>query len=274
MSEEVCEGIKKVDDGLQEDIKSTGVSSEDILYIDYCPKKNGQKRQCETNSEKISAGVLWLLSTFENIRDEQVSENEKNQYAEYAILFLSSKIYKILNKESITLKDFYAKHIKNNKGNTTFNDHIKNKINSMTIDIKDISKFYEALQFLCKMYNENDDESPNCEQYSKDVDDFVKIFKELNDDSNVTKDSLYYKIWSTLSTDYDHFKKYYAEKCRDCSNIPDLPSIKTSQNSLESSGLTSMQSSEVTSQNSSIASKLIPTLLIFAILILLGIAYK
>ncbi|SCL93567.1 Plasmodium variant antigen protein Cir/Yir/Bir, putative [Plasmodium chabaudi adami] len=281
MIEEVCDGIKKVDDCLQKDTKSTGVSSDDILYLDYCPKKNGQKRQCETNSEKISAGALWLLSTFEHIPDEDVSENEKGQLAEYAILLLSSKLHQILNEESTTLKDFYTKNIKNNGYNKMFKDQIDDKIKSMTIDIKYISKFYEALKNLCNVYNE-DKENMDCTKCSQNSEEFLKIFKELNDDSNVTKDSFYNQIWFTLSTEYNNFKKYCATKYSDCSNLPDLSSITKSENSMGSSGPGHVQDkaentvviSEAISSGSSVASKLIPALLVFAIPVFLGIVYK
>ncbi|SCL89304.1 Plasmodium variant antigen protein Cir/Yir/Bir, putative [Plasmodium chabaudi chabaudi] len=273
MFEEVCNGIKKVDDCLQKEIKSTGDSSDDILYIDYCPKKDGKKRQCETNSEKISAGVLWLLSTFEHISDGELSENEKEQLAEYAILFLSSKVHQILNEESTTLKDFYTKNIKNNRYNEMFKDQINNKIDSMTIDIKDISKFYEALKNLCNVYNE-DEENTDCTKCSQNSEKFFKIFKELNDDSNITKDSLYNQIWTTLSTEYDNLKNYCATKYSGCSNLPDLSSIEKSQNSMGTSGPAHVQGSEAISSGSSVASKLIPALLVFSIPVFLGIAYK
>ncbi|SCL89754.1 Plasmodium variant antigen protein Cir/Yir/Bir, putative [Plasmodium chabaudi adami] len=295
MIKEVCEGIKKVDDCLQKEIKSTGDSSDKILYIDYCPEKGeGGNRQCETNSEKISAGVLWLLSTFEHISDGNFSENEKGQLAEYAILLLSSKLYPILNEESTTLKNVYTKYIKDNEDNEKFKDHIDDKINSMTIDIKDISKFYEALKILCNVYNEDKEKNMDCTKCLQNSEEFLKIFKELDGDSNVTKDSFYNQIWSTLSTEYNNFKKYYAEKCSDCSNLPDLSSIKTSQNSMEGSGTSHVQdkgkspaqgsesfsvqstvlSPDATSSGSSVASKLIPALLVFAIPVFLGIAYK
>ncbi|SCL86597.1 Plasmodium variant antigen protein Cir/Yir/Bir, putative [Plasmodium chabaudi adami] len=282
MFEEVCEEIKKVDDCLQEDIKSTGVSSDDILYIDYCPMKNGKKGQCETNSEKISAGVLWLLSTFEHIRDEDVSENEKGQLAEYAILLLSSKLHQILNEESTTLKDFYTKNIKNNGYNKMFKDQIDDKIKSMTIDIKYISKFYEALKNLCNVYNEDEENNMDCTKCSQNSEEFLKIFKELNDDSNVTKDTFYNQIWFTLSTEYDNLKNYCAAKYSNCSNLRDLSSIKASHNSMEDPGQShvqgssdsSLQGSEAISSGSSVASKLIPALLVFSIPVFLGIVYK
>ncbi|SCL84024.1 Plasmodium variant antigen protein Cir/Yir/Bir, putative [Plasmodium chabaudi chabaudi] len=294
MIKEVCEGIKKVDDCLQKNTIYTGVCPDNIIYPDYCPKKNGKNRQCDTNSERISAGVLWLLSTFEHISNGEFSENEKGQLAEYAILLLSSKVHQILNGENAALKDFYTKNIKDSEDNEMFKDQIDDKIKSMTIDVKDISKFYEALKILCNVYNENEEQNIDCTKCSQNSEEFLKIFKELNDDSSITKDSLYNQIWTNLSTEYNNFKKYCAENYSDCSNLRDLSSIKASQNSMETSGTSHGQdkaesptqgseglsaqstvlSSEAISSGSSVASKLIPALLVFAIPVFLGIAYK
>ncbi|SCL86521.1 Plasmodium variant antigen protein Cir/Yir/Bir, putative, partial [Plasmodium chabaudi chabaudi] len=76
--------------------------------------------------------------------------------------------------------------------------------------------------------------------------------------------SSYNQILPILSNGYDKFKK----KCNNTqsSNFPPLPTTKTTQNVVEIS--------EATSSSSSVASKLIPALLISSIPIFLGIAYK
>ncbi|SCL85670.1 Plasmodium variant antigen protein Cir/Yir/Bir, putative [Plasmodium chabaudi adami] len=280
MSEEVYEEIKKVDDSLQIDITSGGGGySNNELYVDYCPKKNG-KIQCETICEKISAGFIWLLITFENICEDQCSDNEK--YVEYAILWLNSKLNQISNEGITTLKAFYTKYIKDNKDHVNYKDRLDDKINSMDITIKDISNIYEAFEILCKIYgayNENDKECTNC---SQNAEEFVQKVEKLNKDPSITKNDSYRKILSTLLNDYNYLKDYYANNCNECSNIPNFPEIKTPQFSVEASTPTHAQDnphsfsqgSEVTSSSSSVASKLIPVLSIFAIPIFLGIAYK
>ncbi|SCL86338.1 CIR protein [Plasmodium chabaudi adami] len=280
--EDVYEAIKKVDDCLPIGMTSTGGSSStDRVLNDYCPKKNGE-RQCETICDKISAGFIWLLITFENLCDGVCSNNENEKYAEYAILWLGYKINQILNGEFTTLKDFYTKHIINNKDDVDYKDQLDNKIDSMNIDIKDISNIYETFEILCKMYtvyNENDKECTNCPQ---NAEEFVQKIGELNKDPSITKNESYSKILSTLSDDYNCLKDHYANNCSECSNIPNFPEIKTPQISVEASTPSrvqdnpdsSLQGSEVTSSSSSVASKLIPALLISSIPIFLGIAYK
>ncbi|SCL86264.1 Plasmodium variant antigen protein Cir/Yir/Bir, putative, partial [Plasmodium chabaudi chabaudi] len=261
---DVCKDIKKIDDCLQIDIISTGVSSDDTLYSDYCPMKNGKKWQCETNDEKISAGFIWLLVMFEHLCDEKCSQNEKDQYVEYAILWLSYILNQISNEGISTLKDFYTNNIEKNTNYTTHVDNardsnykeiVDNKINSMNMNIKDIPKFYEALKTLCNMYTGCNEKKENYTSCSQDAQKFAKHFEGLNQDSSITGNSSYRKILYNLFNDYYNFKNGCAKKCSGCTNIPILPEIKAPA-------------------SSSIASKLIPALLAFSIAFFLGIAYK
>ncbi|SCL84984.1 CIR protein, partial [Plasmodium chabaudi chabaudi] len=305
--EDVYKEIKKVDDCLPIGMISTGSScSIDKIFSDYCPiKTDGVMRQCDTNTEKISAGFIWLLITFEHLCDTNNFVNEMGQYAEYAILWLGYKLNQILDEDINTLNDFYTKYIKNNKEEIDYKDHLDNKIDSMNIGIENISNIYEAFGNLCEMYtahNENDKECRNClqndEEFAQNADEFVQKIEELNKDLSITGNNSYSKILSTLSDDYNYLKKYYADNCSECSNIPNFPDInppKNSQhNSVEKYGQdraqdnvdgsvpsslqgradNSMDASEFASSSSSVASKLIPVLSIFAISLFLGIAYK
>ncbi|SCL85841.1 CIR protein, partial [Plasmodium chabaudi chabaudi] len=285
--EEVYEAFKKIDDCIQIGMISTGGScSIDDVLNDYCPEKNGE-RQCEAICEKMGAGFIWLLITFENICKGKCSDNENEKYAEYAILWLNSKLNQIINEEITTLKDFYIKYIKHNKEHVDYKDNLDNKIDSMNIDSEKISNIYEAFEILCEMYtvyNENDKECTNCLQ---NAEEFVQKIGELNNNPSITGNESYSKILSTLSDDYNYLKNYYANDCNECSNIPNFPEInskKNSHNSLEKSGENraqdnvdgsvhnslqghagnSLHVSEFASSSSSVASKLIPVLLIFA----------
>ncbi|VTZ66766.1 CIR protein [Plasmodium chabaudi chabaudi] len=272
MSEEVCEAFKKVDDCLQIGMVSTG----DICYIDevlneYCPTNiEGQNGKCDTNNEKISAGFIWLLITFEDLCEGQCSDNENEKYAEYAILWLNYKLNQNSEDGINTLNDFYTKYIEKNthynqkiskaNDNKTYKNIIDKKKNLMNMDINDIFRFYDAFESLCSMYNELGDENPNCGKCSQKADEFVNKYDKLNEDPNITGNNSYKKILTTLFDDYGNLKK----KCDDdpSSDFPTLSPIKTTQ------------SFEDASSGSSVASKLIPVLSIFAISLFLGIAYK
>ncbi|SCL87340.1 Plasmodium variant antigen protein Cir/Yir/Bir, putative, partial [Plasmodium chabaudi chabaudi] len=178
------------------------------------------------------------------------------------------KLNKYPQKGINTLNDFYTKHIEKNEyynveitkssDKKTYKDIIYRKHDLMNIGIKDMPKFYEAFKSLCDMYTELDKENQDyqdCANCSKKSNEFVVSFEKLNEDPNITGNRSYRKILYTLSTDYDDFKNYFAEKCSGYSDIPTLSAIKTPLILL-------------------IARKLIPVLLAFAIPIFLGIAYK
>ncbi|SCL87424.1 Plasmodium variant antigen protein Cir/Yir/Bir, putative, partial [Plasmodium chabaudi chabaudi] len=269
-----CEALKKVDDCLQIDITSGGGGySNNELYIDYCPNKNGN-RQCETICEKISAGFIWLLVTFESLCEDECSQNEKDQYAEYAILWLSYILNQMSNEGIPPLKDFYTNNIETNTNYTSHvssasdsnhKETIDEKIKLMNMNKNIISKFYNVFKSLCNMYNDFNEDDPDCTKCLDDAQKFVDEYQKFLNNNNVdTDDSSYKKILPILSNGYDKFKK----KCNSTqsSNFPPLPTTKTPQNVVEIS--------EATSSSSSVASKLIPVLSIFAISLFLGIAYK
>ncbi|SBW38301.1 Plasmodium variant antigen protein Cir/Yir/Bir, putative [Plasmodium berghei] len=117
------------------------------------------------------------------------------------------------------------------------------------MDMSIISKLYDLFIILCMMhigFNEND---PNCNKYSGKAKEFIENYKKLKGDSSITEDSPYYKLLSTLSNDYDNFKK----KCSDvnCKDILPLQSIEKTQIAVDFSERTSeqlyVQGSEVTS---------------------------
>ncbi|SCL89193.1 Plasmodium variant antigen protein Cir/Yir/Bir, putative, partial [Plasmodium chabaudi adami] len=299
MSEEVYEAFKKVDDCLSIGISAGGSCSINEVLAQYWPKKiKGQNGNCEEICEKISAGFIWLLITFEHLCDDVCSDIENEKHAEYAILWLNSKLNQISNEEFTTLNDFYTKYIKDNKEHVDYKDHLDNKINSMDINIKDTSNIYEAFEILCNMYtvyNENDKKCTNC---SQNAEKFVQKIEEFNKDSSITVNNSYSKMLSILSNDYNCLKDHYANDCNECSNIPNFPEINSKKgsphNSVDKSGHNrtqdnvdtsvpsslegradnSLHASEFTSSSSSVASKLIPVLSIFAISFFLGIAYK
>ncbi|SCL86131.1 CIR protein [Plasmodium chabaudi adami] len=287
MSKEVCIHIHKIDNLIKVKNTDKGVEIDDASGLKrYCPnningekKKNGEDGHCVNYVEAISSAFMLLLKYFEVVDD---LKDEK--YAEYAILWLSYKIQQYRNIEITTLKDFITKNIetnafynekiKQNKDNKTYKEFIDIKQNLMNMDAKIIYKFYEALQILCNMYNENNEKNIDCTKCSQIASGFVEKYNELNGDPNVTKDSPYYQVWSTLSTDYNNFISDCIKNSNECSELPTLPEIKEPKKSVQDYAKLPAQGSESTSSISSIAIKLVPGLMIFAIPIFLGIAYK
>ncbi|VTZ79227.1 PIR protein [Plasmodium yoelii] len=245
----------------------------------YCHYENTSvKGNCNNEYFKmISSGVIHLIN---NLKGKNVLDYDK--LAEYAILWLSYKLDQSKKNTSKNLSDFYTNYIEKNKyynnniingDNMTYKAIINRKKDLM--DNNEISKFNSPFNILYFLYYEISDEHPDCKQNLDLAKNFAKEFEKLNEDSNNTVDSSYNKLLSTLSNDYKNLIK----KCPD---FKSLSKIKPKKNPVEDpgkvSGTDSGQISGETSEgvsSSSITSKLIPVLLILgAIPIFLGIAYK
>ncbi|SCL96049.1 Plasmodium variant antigen protein Cir/Yir/Bir, putative [Plasmodium chabaudi adami] len=284
MSKKVCEAINSINALFKVEKKGSEI---DINYDNslkaYCPIPNNLNNQeCVHYEAIISSAFIALLALLKNVDDdEDVLEDDK--VAEYAILWLCYKINQRTHKYR-NLNEFYMKYIKaiekyfveenGAKAYNSYKDLINKKPNLMNMNIKIISKFYEGLQILCSIYNEDKEKNIDCTKCPQKASEFVEKYKELNGDPNVTKDSPYYQVWSTLSTDYNNLKNECISKGVKSNDIPTLPDIKTTESPVQDSAEFSTQGSEASSSSSSIASKLIPGLLTFAIPLFLGVAYK
>ncbi|ETB63185.1 hypothetical protein YYC_00283 [Plasmodium yoelii 17X] len=266
------------------------ISTKNDIHIlgnikNYCSNGESEGTGCNTDLDKINGACLWLF-------DQLLLKNKKGiNMAEYIIIWLSYMLNQKTHEGISNLNDFYTKYIQNNtyynkcdnsgkdcsdtlKEITEYSNYkeiIDNKINFMTIDINDMSKFYDAFKSLCNMYIELDANDPKSKKNLENAKEFVKKYEKLNNDSGISGHSSYRQILSTLSTDYNNFKIYCNDNNVDCNDIPLLPEIKTTNNPVQDSG----QKIEATSSSSSITSKLIPVLsIIVAIPIFMGIFYK
>ncbi|SCL83820.1 BIR protein [Plasmodium berghei] len=253
---------------------------DDHHFKTYCNNDS-----CDTDLEKVNAVCLYFFKEFFGSSELFKSVAKSNiNIVDYIIIWLS---YMLILKENTSssmshLQHFYTTYI--NGGDkyknsitgvteyTSYKDLIEKKHDLMKVDIKDISKFYDAFKTLCEMYSAFDGSTSNCTKCSEKANKFVQKYKELNGDSSNTEGTSYNKMLSTLSTDYNNLKNK-------CSNIASFPEINTSTNIEKSpeqaSVQNSAQTSEVTSLSSSIGNKLIPVLSIFgAIAFFLGIGYK
>ncbi|SCL90390.1 CIR protein [Plasmodium chabaudi adami] len=231
--------------------------------------------KCNTDFDKINAVCFWLfkqvmLDSSSSSIKEKINIDIVHYIMTWLIYMLRLKdddktdnVTKFNNK-CINYDMNYINSIKDTNAYKTYKGLIDSKLYLMNTGIKDISKFYDAFRSLCNMYNEFNEDNPVCSTYLVKANEFVQKYNELNNASDITKDSLYYELLSTLSNDYDNFKK----KCDNDQyiNFPILSPIKKAQSSA--------LSYDVASSSSSIASKLIPALLICSIPIFLVIAYK
>ncbi|SCL92310.1 CIR protein [Plasmodium chabaudi adami] len=279
MIKDLCDAIDGVDELIKAKLEGGGVYFEhDIIFDDYCPtnirmqdRKNKDKGQCSGYSETVISAFIQLLETFKNNGDEQ--NFKSNKLAQYAILLLSYKINQHPNVNS-GISDIYSLIREYKYWNNNYHKYIEQIKNLMNMDTKDTSKFYNILKLLCDIYTEFDEDNRNCTTCLEKAKEFVKKFEDLNEDPSITGNNSYSQILYYLSTDYNSFKSDCDGKCNNCNDIPPLPNIKIAQNSEQDHSEGFVEIYEATSSNSSIASKLIPALLIFSIPVLFGIAYK
>ncbi|SCL95397.1 Plasmodium variant antigen protein Cir/Yir/Bir, putative [Plasmodium chabaudi adami] len=283
MSKNLCTIFKAIDELITAKVDGNGIVVEyNNMFDAYCPtntggktRKNGEEGQCIGYSETVISAFIQLQESFKS--DNGQDKLERDKLAQYAILWLC---YKINQHPSINygIDDIYKNFAEYRYWTSKYNKYIEQIKKYM--DIKDMSKLYEAFILLCNMYTEIDANKSNCTKCSQKASEFVKKFEILNDDSNNTEGSSYTQLLHALSNDYDNFKKTCCKG--QSSNFPSLPQISPKksfvQNPIEgpgnTPGQTSTQNSDVTISSSSIANKLIPSLLICSIPIFLGIAYK
>ncbi|CAD2100927.1 CIR protein PIR protein [Plasmodium vinckei] len=201
---------------------------------------------CLSYLQSASSGVINLLKSLEKYGLEY------DKLAEYAILFLSYKLNQNSDYKSTKLNEFYTKRIGDkhfkekikDSNSMTYKDIIDKKKDLMNMNNNERSKFNGLFSILFSFYNGINKSNLDCNKCSKDANEFVKNFKELNDDSNINGNASYSKLLFTLSDDYNNLKNK-------CADFPPLPKVKTPP------------------------SKLIPVLSTFSVIpVFLGIAYK
>ncbi|EAA20003.1 hypothetical protein YYC_00241 [Plasmodium yoelii 17X] len=259
----------------------------------YCHNSN-----CDADADIVNAGSLWLFNAF---FDKYGISNYGNSYKDVAVYIMIWLSYRLSLKpldQISTLNDFFSKHIKNNTKYTDhkFNDSdydsykIIDEIKEyMNIDINNMSKFYELLKLLCDMNTAYTKSKSN--NFSEDAKKFVDKYQERLDDDNNTDGSTYSKVLLVLSKCYEEFGNYTVLNSTP-KDRPSLPTKRTAKDGsiLGSKGIKTIESSSEAEQSihitptpsfnttlsgSTLASKLIPILLIFAAIpIFLGIAYK
>ncbi|VEV54728.1 CIR protein PIR protein [Plasmodium vinckei vinckei] len=266
----------------KKDGKTSIITKNQIHY--YCHNENGSANGlCKNYFEMASSGVIHLLKNLKNKYDL-----EDDKLAEYAILWLSYKLYIKENNTARNLNDFYDKYIVKNKcynekiknnGSTTYKDIINRKKDLM--DNNEISKFDDPFGTLLTLYYVINQTYWKCTTYSDYPQKFVNQFNVLNNDPKNIEKSSYNKLLSRLSDDYKNLKKIYHDKVKSC-NFPDLPPLSPQKSSVEKSvdslgkGVeqTLVETPEGTSSSSSILNTVIPGLSTFAIPVFLGVAYK
>ncbi|ETB56070.1 hypothetical protein YYC_05896 [Plasmodium yoelii 17X] len=278
MNKAVCEKFENLWDKFPDKLDKGKYKFNDNNFLDsYCYGKG-----CDTDLEKVNGGCLYLFNQIFGTSELFKSVANSNiNIVEYIMIWLS---YMLNLKEQAgndsNLQFFYKTSIDNDRYQKTIADVTEYSNYKYLIDQKKyilgmdkniISKFYEAFKLLCEMYAEFDERTPYCANCSKNAKQFVNKYNQMNQNYDITSNSSYKELLSTLSNDYNNFKNDYTSKCSNCEDIPSLPSAEKIKTSAHSSG----QISEEAPSSSSIGNKLFTVLSIFgAIAFFLGISYK
>ncbi|ETB59317.1 hypothetical protein YYC_02835 [Plasmodium yoelii 17X] len=283
MDKRVCKILLSVRNSFSDKLDSNGnyhFTMNESIFKGYC-----NSNECDNNLKKINAGCLYLLDAFfeDSSVFNSVAKNNIN-IIDYIMIWLSYVLNLIKNEYNDSLNFFYTayvngdgnykKSIANGTGYSNYKELIEKK-NLMSMNIKDISKLYNAFTTLCTMHLEFDKQKSNCDKYLNDAKNFVDQYKKLKADSSITEDSPYNQLLSTLSKDYDNFKKNCSSI--NCSNISSFPSIEKAENGIQSSEKIVQKLEQISDDpsSSSITNKLFIVLSIFgAIGFFLGISYK
>ncbi|CDU19194.1 PIR protein [Plasmodium yoelii] len=188
--------------------------------------------KCETDIDKMNAVFLWLFDAIFGDSYSYTNYAKGNiNIVGYILAWLSYKLNQKSHDKINNLNEFYDQYINNDKeyikdinnvsDYKSYKDLIDKKQELMSIDIKDISKFYDPFKLLCEMYVEIDANISNCQKFLEKAKEFAKKYDDLNEDYNNTKGSPYNQILSTLSNDYNNLKN----KCNSAQsiNFPTLP---------------------------------------------------
>ncbi|SCL93514.1 Plasmodium variant antigen protein Cir/Yir/Bir, putative, partial [Plasmodium chabaudi chabaudi] len=256
MSKKLCELIIGTDRGITVDLNGSNLQIQnDMTFNSYCPTtENGDKEECDDIILLVNSAIIKMVKMIKDFVNKDALESGK--LTQYTILWLCYKL-NLMSYEGIgSINDFHNKYIKGKESDiqktigveayNIYNDLIIKNGDFMNMNIEIMSKFYETLKFLCKLYTGCNEKKTNYANYLEDANDFVKEFQKLNENRSITGNESYSQILSSLFNDYNNFKNDCAKNCSKCSDIATLPDIILPQ------------SSGVTSPSSSIEKTLIP----------------
>ncbi|CDS44205.1 YIR protein, partial [Plasmodium yoelii] len=222
MNVKVCEKFENVRKWLSYEVIVGNSANINEKLKNYCD--NGS---CDGIFDKINAGCLYLFDEFFAGFTQFTSvAKRKINIVDYILIWLGYMLN--LNKinENGTIDLFYEAYINNDQkyntpidgvtGYKTYNELVDIKEDLMSIDINDMSKFYDAFILLCGICTGVNEEKKNCDKYLEKAKKFVETYDALNEDYYNGEGSPYNQLLYTLSNDYCNLKNK-------CNQFPTLP---------------------------------------------------
>lgn len=222
-----------------------------LLYKTYCPINGDEPGKCNSNLDKISAGLGYLLpQLFGNVESEEDHEEQEGNYVYYGLLWTSYKLQQLPPSELIDLNQFYDNYIKNNVWFESYLSDIDTKKNLMSVDTKTLSDLYHIFKEMCKIFYNNGDDDYNLDDftgYYKSAINCAKNYsKQCNNADTDTSGNTNFVLYDMLKHVYDDFKKGYYKNNPQANSFPEIPEIEEIKEPLisDSENLDSLDSTD------------------------------
>ncbi|SCL83082.1 Plasmodium variant antigen protein Cir/Yir/Bir, putative [Plasmodium chabaudi chabaudi] len=221
MTLNLCNAFNGIEEFLPNSLSLRSDDPKYNLYKTYCPTDKTGKPECRTDGERIGAMFKYLLGLlFDNNEDDLESENKKNEYTDYAILWLSNKIRHFKYQNNMHVMDFYVTFIKNGDWYKDVRDKINGKNKIMKIKVSEMYNLYDLLNILCKIitnYSENPSSCPECSNFTNKWGELSQ--KLVNKETKFFEDEHYCNALLTLKNAYEKFKN-------DNNNPSEFPNLR------------------------------------------------
>ncbi|ETB56479.1 hypothetical protein YYC_05552 [Plasmodium yoelii 17X] len=215
--------IKGIDTNFDENLKkycNKGSCGEGSGDEGSCEEGSGDEGSCDGIFDKINAGCLYLFDEFFAGYDQFTSVAKRNiNIADYILIWLRYMLDLTRNGDNVNIDSFYDIYIYNGKkynekikqvtGYMNYKELIDKKKNLMSIDIKAMSKFYDAFILLCDICTGVNEENKNCDTFSEQAEEFVEKYDELNEEYyNVKNMYSQRRITINMKKATSHFETY------------------------------------------------------------------
>ncbi|SCL90709.1 CIR protein [Plasmodium chabaudi chabaudi] len=198
MSEEVCKAIDEIDKNVIFNSVSQEYEFKDNIYGAYCRNEN-----CDTDGKKLGSAIIALLKIFDSFGDEE-EKLENNKLGEYAILWLSYKLYQY-KERSIEVDDVYDILTEND----WFQEHYKSieeKKDMMKFHLIYLNNLYTLLKEICNTIT-NCSDSSNSSECQESANKCAASYRSCMISFPWTEIcDPYCRILSNLKNDYDKIR--------------------------------------------------------------------
>lgn len=177
------------------------------LYNVYCRANTATgKGQCITSGEVVNAVTILLLNNL-FIGNDIESENERNEYILYVMLWLSNKMKLITTGTFKQVADFYVTYIKNSEEYKDYINLILKNERLLYFNIGRMRKLYGLFNDLCNAINKHSEDPSDYSGFSKFATNWEEEAYNLAYKKNrIFEDKRHCTILSTLKNAYEKYR--------------------------------------------------------------------